>query len=652
MKSLHFIKMIFSLAAMRTCLIICFLALCQLVNGQSQLPGFGEYNQEEINLKECSFEKNAGAVILLDEAVSDHDDEYRLITHHRIRIKILDKREIERGNIRIRFYSKDKFEYIDKIKGRATNYENGNAVISELNSRSIFTEKEDNLYSSMKFAIPNVKAGTIIEYEYESYMKHYGGLSSWEFQNDIPTLKSCYLLTILPGVEFEYSVQKKSNYPIVIKPIPDVGKIYFEMNNIPGLKFEPYMDAVRDYLQSVHFQLASYTGSYGNKNKVNQTWRDLAYDLTTDKDFGGAIKKDLPNTSEIKNIVSAETTDSGKIAAVYNYVRNNFTCLHDYGKYATDGLKGVWEKRAGSAGEINLILLNLLQTFNIEASPLLVAERDFGKIDTTYPFIDKFNKVVAYAKVGGKSFIMDATQKYCPPNLTPYPLLNTVAFVPDKKEYRLIRILNKGYAYNNTIAVNAKLDDKGMLDGIAEITSSEYAKQLRTEKIKDDPKKFIKDVLQEPGSELVIDNCSFDNLDDDGKPLIQKIKFHNELNVSGGFVFFIYNLFTGFAKNPFTATERFTNINFGYPYDIKLSVVLQLPEKAKIDKLPVDKNIISPDKSVYVYRMLKKENNELTVTIGFKQTSTLIGYDQYAGLKTLYAQITDLLNEPVVIKIQ
>lgn len=637
---------------MRTHLILLLLLCSQFIYGQSTLPPFGEYSPEEINYKECPFEKNAGAVVLLDEAVADHDDDYQLITHYRVRIKILDKREIDRGDIRIRFYSKDKFEFISRIKGITTNFENGQAIVSQLDSRSIFTEKEDNVYSSMKFALPNVKEGSIIEYEYESTMKHYGGLSSWIFQNDIPTLKSCYLLTIIPGAEFAYTVQKKSNYPIVIKPIPDVGKVYFEMNNIPGLKFEPYMDAVRDYLQSVHFQLSSYTSRYGSKNKVNQTWKDLAYELSTDKDFAGAIKKDLPNTTEIKTLAAAELSDSGKIAVVYNYVRNNFTCLRDYGLYATDGLKGVWEKKAGSAGEINLILLNLLQTCNIEAAPLLVAERDFGKIDTTYPYIDKFNKVVAYARVGGKSFIMDATQRYCPADLTPYSLLNTIAFVPDRKEFRLIRILNRGYSYNNTISVNAKLDDKGILEGTADIISNEYAKQVRTEKIKKDPKKFIKDVLQEGGSELVVDDCTFEDLDDDSKPLQQKVKFHNELNVSGGFVFFIYNLFTGFAKNPFTASERFTNVNFGYPYKIDLSITLQLPDKAKIDKLPADKTVSSPDGYTYVSRVLKKENNTLKVTIAFRQNTTLIGYDQYGSLKSVYAQVIDLLNDPVVIKIQ
>ena len=622
-----------------------------LANGQSALPAFGSYSIEEINLKECPFDKNAEAIILLDEAVSDHDEDYRLITHRRIRIKILHQREVDRGNIRIRFYSKDKFEYISDIKGVTFNQEDNRPVLTYLDSKSIFTEREDNIYSSIKFALPDVKAGSIIEYSYTSYMKHYGGLSSWVFQNEIPTMKSCYLLTILPNFEFQYSVQKKMSYPIIITPLPESGKIYYEMNDIPGLKSEPYMDAVRDYLQRVEFQLSSFVSRYGGTTRVNQTWKALAYDLATDRSFGGVIKKDLPNTADVKAIVSKETTDSGKIAAIYNYVRNNLTWNHYYSIYASDGLKNAWEKRTGTASEINLILINLLQSSDIEVYPLLVAERDYGKIDTTYPFLDRFNKVVAFAKAGNKIFILDATQKFLPPGLKPYSLLNTIAFVVDKKDFKLIRILSYKDAYENSITINATVDNKGLLKGTGKITSKGYSKQLRTEKIKTDPKKFIKDLLEGFASGLTVDNHAFDNMDDDNQPLTENIEFHNDLGESGGFIFVPYNFFTGLDKNPFTAEERFTNINFGYPYDIKLTVTLQLPEKSRIDKLPGDKAIASSDRSITASRTMKIEKNILVVNIVFRQSATLVNADSYPDLKSIYTRITEMLNDPVVIKI-
>jgi hypothetical protein len=262
--------------------------------------------------------------------------------------------------------------------------------------------------------MPVVKAGSIIEYRYESVMKHYGGLEKWEFQSDLPTLKSCYLLQILPNAEFAYTVQKGKDYPIIIKPLKDQGRIYFEMNKVAGLRFEPYMDAPRDYLQQVQFQLAGIAGPNGYKQNVNTTWKSTAYDLMAEKGFGSQLDKNL-KIEQVSQMVQSTTSAITKMKLIYNYVRDNFSWNNYYGKYAPDGLKKVWENKRGSAGEINLLLINLLISNGLdEVFPLLVAERDFGKINPDYPFLDKFNKVVAFVVVDGKQFILDATQKYLP----------------------------------------------------------------------------------------------------------------------------------------------------------------------------------------------------------------------------------------------
>ena len=189
--------------------------------------------------------------------------------------------------------------------------------------------------------MPNIRADSIIEYKYESVMKDYGGLDRWVFQSDIPTVKSCYLLQIIPNHEFSYVVTKKNNYKIVVTPKPDLGQIYFEMNNIPGLQLEPYMDAPKDYFQQVEFQLSGYE-TYGYKKAVNTSWRDIAYDLSTDKALGGTVKKDLPKIDDVKTLMDKEPGIIGKINAVYNYVKNNFTWNGCDSKYAVDGLKKVW----------------------------------------------------------------------------------------------------------------------------------------------------------------------------------------------------------------------------------------------------------------------------------------------------------------------
>ena len=630
--------------------LVLFFLKSNLVFCQPTLPEFGEFTDSEKNLKECDFDKDADAVILFDYGNSVSDDEQRLITTQRIRIKILNNRGLDYANIRIPFYSKEDFEYVHNISGLAyTPDEKGNYSVYTLDKRSIFTEKEDNYYSAVKFAMPNVKAGSIIEYKYEKVSKNYSGLERWLFQSDIPTLKSGYLLQVPGHLEFAYTVQKKTNYPIVIKPITDAGEIYFEMNNIPGLKFEPYMDAVKDYLQRVEFQLSGYVTSFGNKQNVNTTWREVAFELASSKDLG-SVKKNLSSIDDVKALAEKETTATGKLTAIYNYVRKNMTWNGYDSKYAGDGIRSAWEKKNGTAAEINLILLSLLETFNIEAYPLLVAERDFGRVDTTFPLLDGFNKTAVYAIADNNTFILDATQNSCPPQLVPYSLLNTEAFLIDRKKYRLFRVVSPA-TFKNQTKIIASINEKGILKGNAMIVSNDYAKQFYSEEIRKDEKKFVSKTFQEPYELLRVDSFNCENLKNDAEPLIQDVKFTNELSESGGFLLLNYNLFTGLEKNPFVKPERFTNIDFGFPYMESTEEEIELPSSAKVDDLPANKKLVTPSREISVLRNISRDGNKLHVRIDFIQTLTLVSYEDYETLRKFYRSMVEMLNEPIVIKL-
>jgi len=573
-----------------------------------------------------------------------------MITERRIRIKILTEKGLDRANIVIPFYHKDDFESISKVKAFTYNFGEGNAYsMNEVEKKSIYTEKRNNYYSLIKFAMPAVRAGSIIEYHYVSTMKHYGGLDKWEFQSDIPTLQSSFLLEIVPKAEFAYTIQKKRDLQISVKPLPDIGRIYFEMNNVPALRTEPYMDASRDYIQKVNFQLAGYVNAFGSKLDVNTTWKKTALDLMSDRDFGAQLDKDL-KIDEIKAIALLENSQQGKLKAIYEFVKKNIAWNGYDGKYSIDGLKAVWDRKKGSSGEINLLLTNLLNTAGIETYPVLVAERDFGKIDTTYPFLDRFNKTIAFAIADGKQYLLDASQENCPAGLTPYPLLNTTGFLVDKKKFNLIKIAPGNKAYRNVITIKSVMDTKGLVTGEANVKSYDYARQLRLDDIKNDRKRFVNANFEKPYEGMTIDSFLVVPPENDSIPLEQVVRYKQQLNESSGFIFLNPNLFTGVEKNPFMSSIRFTNVNFGYPYNIFVEEKIKLPAGIKID-LPEDKLIVSNDNNIQAVRQVSREGDELKVLVRFVQTTTLVTPDGYAAMKEFYKKMTDMLNEPIVLKL-
>src|ERR1044071_1499475 len=101
--------------------LLLFLFFSKTIFSQMDFPAFGTFSTEEITMKQCSFDPEADAVVLLDKAFSNYDESYHLITERRIRIKILSQKGIERADIAIPFYSKDDYEFLSKLEAYTYN---------------------------------------------------------------------------------------------------------------------------------------------------------------------------------------------------------------------------------------------------------------------------------------------------------------------------------------------------------------------------------------------------------------------------------------------------------------------------------------------------------------------------------------------------
>lgn len=620
------------------------------LSAQSQLPLFGFIPHEDFDITECKFDPEAEAVVIFDFARTELEPStYEMITKRRVRVKVLHERGSSRGDIVIPFYSHNGFEFHTNIKAAAYNRNQaGEVTQSVLEKKSIFTEKMNQYWSKTSFAIPNVKAGTVFEYEYESRMKHYGGLEYWNFQGDLPVLLSGYYLQVPPNTEFAYSVQKRFDYPILVKPLPDVGGIYFEMKNIPALRVEPYMDAPKDYQQRVIFQLATYRSSYGYDVSVATDWKKLAQELMGDKRFGAHLNKSL-DSPELDGVLASVSDPLQRLNTIYNYVRRNLGWNQIGSLMTTKSLRSVWSEKQGTSSEVNLILINLLKKYGLETYPLLVAERDFGKIDTTYPYLERFNKVAAIVFLGNKNYILDATDQFVLPGLTPYPLLNTIGFLVDRKNPAKVRINATSY-YKKQVEINSVLDKTGMVRSVATFKLSDYARSTAAETFSSGSMQDLVSSLFVSKENFKIDSVEFLPGSDDNEPSILRVESSHQMSSSGDLYFHEINFLSGMEKNPFVSANRFTNVNFGYPREFAINHVINLPDEARVEEFPANKVLVNPDNTISASRMVTLEGKKLNILITYKQLATLVEANQYAKLRQYFVDVTKMLGESIVIK--
>src|ERR1700744_4832524 len=84
---------------------------------------YGKVDKEDLELKECDFEKDANAEILFDKGVFENGSFYR-----HVRIKIFNTAGIKNASIRLTYFSYEGFGNIDNFKGETINLEGDKIV--------------------------------------------------------------------------------------------------------------------------------------------------------------------------------------------------------------------------------------------------------------------------------------------------------------------------------------------------------------------------------------------------------------------------------------------------------------------------------------------------------------------------------------------
>lgn len=626
------------------CLVTGFLSYCQDLNS------FGNASNYELGLKQVPFDPDADAVVLLHEASSTYDDDMRLITNHHVKIKILKEKGLSYADISIPYYLENDFERIEDIQGIIINQLEGGAIEREyIDQKSIFNEKTNKFIGKHKFSFPRVKVGSILDYKFKSVMKHYGGLENWYFQREIPTIKSSYDLMIFPNGEFSYVGYVAPDFRLEVGKNPSTGEVKFVLNNIPGLREEPYMDSRKDYLQRVDFQLAAYGGSnYGKKSYMN-SWAEVIKELSIHDGFGGQLNKKLSGIDDFIKLTTPAPAEQ-KMQLVFELVKAHMT-WNGYNSKFSDNIKEAWNKKTGTSADINLALINILKDVGLEVYPLLISERNNGVVNPNLPFLDQFNKVIAAVNINGSYTYLDATSKYASSRLIPVSILNTNALLVRKKVGGIIKIEDDASTYRKSVVTTIEISDT-VAKGNSNVTFSEYSRNDNLEEYRSDNAGYIEKAYKNFLTNGQIKDFESINEAIDSLPYRQTFNFNYPVVNNSGYYFINANMFTGLDKNPFVDKRRFSNINFGSKQQLASTVRVIIPAGFKIDALPKSLQITNADRSMIFSReIIKSEtSNDLQCRIKFETKKSLFGAENYPDVHAFYKKMFELLNEQIVLK--
>lgn len=203
---------------------------------------------------------------LQDFSKNEIDDSSILVKYEfRLRTKILKPEGAKHANIDITYYDPDNnknvsFDELSDLKVRVFNKnEKGKVEKKNVNTASFVKERVDANYVVVHVVVPDVQAGSIIEYQYNITSPRPTYLYDWVFQDCIPTVRSkC-------DIEIPAFLQFKMNAPInkLIKSSVEVGHIAYDTNRTDMKKGKTcatnHYKIVGDYILPTDEKIAIFT---------------------------------------------------------------------------------------------------------------------------------------------------------------------------------------------------------------------------------------------------------------------------------------------------------------------------------------------------------------------------------------------------------
>ena len=635
--------------------------LCNEVTAQKDVPAYGKIEKADLEMTTCSFDNSAEALVLFDvgevycklDLNSMSGNVLRSEFSKHVRIKIFAEKGFKNADIKIRYYSDHQMEDIKNISAQTINLDaSGNIVYTKVDKNLIYRKKINKRYSDVIFSFPEVKKGSIIEFKFTDDADQLYAVKNWYFQKPIPVKLSRYTmnfpneLIVNATHQGGLSVDTKEE----MKGIRNI-KTY-TMMDVPALRDEAYITCDEDYQQQVIpiMQALDLVGQ--PRRNLISTWPKIIKELMEDEDFGLQLKKNIPRTADLDLSLTKITDPYQKMVIIHEYVRKNMQWNDYFGIWAFDGVKSAWKDKKGTAGEINLILVNLLRDADLTVHPVLVSTRENGRVNTAVAGISQFNKVMAYVEIDKTVYVLDATDKFTPAKLIPYEVLNSEGLVIEKagsSDWGWRTLWNKEKLYKNTTLLMADIDEKGIMTGVANISSFDYSRLERMPALKKGKQLFTGRFLNTTTG-YSVDSFSVENEDVDSLALNQRVNFTGKTSSSGGYQYFSANLFSGLEKNPFIADNRFSDVFFGTNQQYNIIGNFNIPDGYQFDELPKNMKMIMPDTSIVFSRMMAVNGGQVSVRMQLEIKKPFYSTEEYPYFQEFYKKLFEMLNEQIVFK--
>ena len=643
---------------------------------------YGKPSKEELSLTSYAPDTTATAIYLFHQGQSDfvYHDGFQLTTEHWVRIKILKPQGVSYADVSVPYYSPtdrdEGQERASDIEGCSYNMENGKCIKTSMKRESISFERINNLYKMLKFSLPAVKEGTVIEYHYKLYSDYFSHIDNWMMQEELPMLYNQYKITI-PHV-FIYNIELRGKDYIQVKQRDSsihatereggsagVSKDFtvsaqettFTSRNLPAIRQdEPYCWCPEDYKVQVSFDLQGTQFTPNEYKPYSQKWEDVDNQLLKPENtqFGKYLSFTNPFRPETKQAYNSEMSFEEKVICAFQVLKKKMAWNGRYQLYSKE-LEKVIPKGNGSNADLNFILISILKDFGLEAYPVVLSRRSSGMLPYNFPSLQKLNTfIVAVYDINKQKYVfLDGSMDVPALNILPLELSVNKARIlspKEKEEKKWVNVMaladNKSF-----MKIEARLEGNQVKGHRSTILYGQEAVEYQTnEKHKQDSIVSAPESNASQKNKLTVTNLKVKKQENDWALIEEEFDFVLQTDQTDSHLYINPMLFPQLKSNPFIQTERVLPIEFPYPYKFTMLTTLTLPEGYEVEETPQPQVIRTQGDGLQCKYMIQRQGNTISLNYIFYLKEPIFLTEQYKQLQELWTKVIEKNNEILVLK--
>ncbi|MDL2214852.1 DUF3857 domain-containing protein [Dysgonomonas sp. OttesenSCG-928-M03] len=656
---------------MNRCIMTLVLA-CFLIGGNiSAQSKFGNVTPDELNMTVYPQDTAAVALVLLKTGdtrfvyndLSGFQFQYTL----QMKVKVLKNEGLEFCNSEISYYQENntKGEKISGLNGTTYNLENGKIVKTKLSRDLISDENVEGKWKVKKFSLPAAKVGSVIEYQYTITSDYFYDLRDFKFQSSVPVLYTTYKIKIPEYFYYNTNMQGYENIKVKKTPVNETINIRYKDNNgrmrsdnlhcsaeeiiftgenLPAIKYEPYLWTLNDYINMVSFELKRIQYPWTTIKNFSSTWENIDEELQKLSGFGGNLNK----SGLFKEEVSKGELTIEKAKEIQNMIKSRVK-WNEKNKLSGSNLKDVLKNGLGSSADMNLLLINALKAGGFDAYPVVLSTRSNGRLPIGHPSVTALNYTITALKLDTLYYFTDASAKYGDWNILPEKCMVNQARLINQNRSSWVDLSTVSSGTNLT---NAEVDitDVGVVCKVTNVNRGNSAYSFKSNYY---AHKDQQDYIEKLSSKLSgrVENFKIGGLANQDADVRIEYTLVKEGQLGDEFIYLNPMIENPFPENPFKSEQRKFLVNFNYLSSYKQIVNIEIPEGYAIEELPRSAKYVFGDNNaiVFTYRIAQNANNVLLqYQLVFNELMLLP--TEYEALKELFAKIALAGSEQVVFK--